>query len=181
MSEKDVVVARRWDRDLIVAVTSGLVGLLALAVSTYNVTLQHKQVRAQVWPRLLLMPSFNHENGFSYSLENGGIGPAEVRTARVTVDGKPVKNWHDAILLMTGKDFNDWTWGTIHGTLATPGSNRTVLTIKDEAIGGIMFKQQNRLSAEICYCSALEDCWVLEDNAPRLVSKCPDYSDAFND
>lgn len=62
---------------------SGFIGALALAVATYNVYLQHKQVRAQVWPRLLFMPSFN-DTGFTLSLENGGIGPAEVRTVRVS-------------------------------------------------------------------------------------------------
>jgi hypothetical protein len=170
------------DRDLVVAVMSGFIGVLALAVASYNVYLQHKQVRAQVWPRLLLMPSLN-PNGFSFELENGGIGPAEVRTLRVLVDEKPVAGWHEAILRMTGKDLgpNEWGWSTMHGTLVTAGQTRRVLIVKDQSVGSIMFKQQGRMRAEICYCSALEDCWVLEGNVPRLVSKCPDYAQVFGD
>jgi hypothetical protein len=35
---------------------------------------------------------------------------------------------------------------------------------------------------EICYCSALEECWVLDaDNVPRAVAKCPTYATPFND
>jgi hypothetical protein len=161
---------------------SGFIGALALAVSTYNVVLQQKQVRAQVWPRLLFMPSLNH-GAFSYSLLNGGIGPAELRTLRVLVDDKPVEDWHEAILRMTGKDLErgGWGWSTMHGTLVTAGSTRTVLDVKDESVGRSMFKEQGRLRVEICYCSALEDCWVLEGNVPRPVSKCPDYAQAFGD
>ena len=173
---------RGFDRDLVVAVLSGFIGALALAVSTYNVYLQHKQVRAQVWPRLLLMPSFNRE-GFRLELENGGIGPAEVRTVRVFVDDKPVEDWHAAILRMTGKDLarGQWQYSTMHGTLVTAGQSKHVLFLTDESVGSIMFRQQTRLRAEICYCSALEDCWVLENNLPRPVSQCRDYAEAFGD
>lgn len=174
---------RRFDRDMVVAVMSGFIGALALAVSTYNVYLQHKQVRAQVWPRLLFMPSINQEEGYFLSIENGGIGPAEIRVVRVFVDDKPVADWHDAILRMTGKDLKPGQWGysTMHGTLLTAGQTRHPLVLKDAAIGTVMFNQQNRLRAEICYCSALEDCWLLENNVPRPVSKCRDYADAFGD
>jgi hypothetical protein len=175
----------RWrlNRDLLAALMSGFVGALALAVSTYNVYLQHKQVRAQVWPRLLLMPSLNSD-GFTFDLENGGIGPAEIRTLRVFVDDKPVADWPEAISRMTGKDVKrgSWGWSTMHGTLATAGQKRRVFTVTDKSIGSIMFEQQSRLRAEICYCSALDDCWVLENNVPRAVSKCPAYGEeAFRD
>jgi len=170
--------ARRFDRDLVVALMSGFIGALALAVSSYNVYLQHKQVRAQVWPRLLLMPSLNDE-GFQYHLENGGIGPAEIRGIRVFVDGKRVEDWPAAILCLTGHNVPDhgWSYSTMGGTLAIAGQTRRVLAVADPAIATAMFKGQRRLRTEICYCSALEDCWVLESNVPRPVSQCPDYGD----
>lgn len=69
----------------------------------------------------------------------------------------------------------------MHGTLVTAGQTRNVLIVKDKSIGTVLFDQQGRLRAEICYCSALEDCWVLQNNVPRPVSKCPDYAQAFGD
>jgi hypothetical protein len=181
MTPEANVPRRRWDRDLAVAVISGFVGALALAVSTYNVYLQHQQVRAQVWPRMLFMPSLNDE-GFSYSLENGGIGPAEIRSVRVLVDDKPVDDWPDAVKRITGKELvrGQWAYSTMHGTLITAGSTRMVLKVTPDAIGSVLFEQQSRLRAEICYCSALNDCWVLERNAPRAVGKCPDFDHPFD-
>ncbi|HEY1587699.1 MAG TPA: hypothetical protein VGH63_18500 [Polyangia bacterium] len=161
---------------------SGFIGALALAVSTYNVVLQHKQVRAQVWPRLLLMPSLNDDD-FHYALENGGIGPAEIRSVRVLVDDKPVEDWPAAVERMTGKKLGEggWGWSTMSGSLITAGQTHNVFTVKDRAIGFVLFNEQRRLRAEICYCSALEDCWLLEKNVPRPVSRCPDGSDLFHD
>jgi hypothetical protein len=166
---------RRREGNLLVAIISGLIGILALVVSTYNVFLQQKQVRAQVWPRLLFAPSFDHS--FTYDLQNGGIGPAEIRTLKILVDGKPAEDWHDAILRITGKDLKpgDWGYSTMHGSLAIAGSSRHVLTVHDDSIGHSMFREQGRLRAEICYCSALDECWLLVDNLPRGVAKCPDY------
>jgi len=140
---------RRFDRDLVVALVSGFIGALALAVSTYNV---------------------------------GGIGPAEIRSVRVFVDDKPVEDWPMAVARMTGKKIDEgWGYSTMSGTLLTAGQTRNVLIVHDRAIGAVLFNQQQRLRAEICYCSALEDCWLLERNVPRQVSRCPDGSDLFHD
>src|SRR5690242_16102966 len=115
MSGEGAAGTRRWDRDLLVAIMSGFIGALALAVSTYNVILQQKQRRAQVWPRLLFMPAFN-ESGFTFTLENGGIGPAEIRSVRVVVDDKPVADWREAVLRITGKDVEGHAaYSTMHG------------------------------------------------------------------
>jgi hypothetical protein len=172
---------RRFDRDLVVALMSGFIGALALAVSTYNVYLQHKQVRAAVWPRLLFMPSFSDDD-FHYALENGGIGPAEIRSVRVFVDDKPVEDWPAAVERMTGKKLDEhWGYSTMSGTLVTAGETRNVFSTRDRAIGTVLFKEQLRLRAQICYCSALEDCWLLEKNVPRPVSRCPEAPDLFHD
>jgi hypothetical protein len=168
---------RRNDRDLVVSVLSGFMAALALAVSTYNVYLQHQQVRAQVWPRLLFRPSFNPE-GFTWDLTNGGIGPAEIRTLRLLVDGKPTTDWHDAIQRLTGKELKDFGYSTMRGSLLTAGQSRRALFVADQAIGSTLFQQQQRVSAEICYCSALGDCWVLASNEPQAVAKCPDWAEA---
>ncbi len=174
---------RRWDRDLAVAVLSGFIGALALVVSTYNVVLQRQQVRAQVWPRLLFGPAFSN-GSLTYALQNGGVGPAEVRTLQVLVDNKPVENWHEVILRMTGKDlqFGGYAYSTMRGSLSPVGSNRDVFTLKDESIAKPMFFQQRRLRAEICYCSALDECWVLDaENVPHSVARCPKYATPFTD
>jgi hypothetical protein len=171
------------NRDLLAATVSGFIAALALAVSTYNVYLQHKQVRAQVWPRVIFGPSLNDEEGFSYKLENGGIGPAQIETLRVLVDGKPADDWPDVVRRLTGKEVEKgaWAYWTIHGSVLTPAQSRRVFWVKDPELGSALFHAQQRVRPEICYCSALDDCWVLEQNRPRAVGKCPSWEQPFQD
>src|SRR5262249_29619715 len=96
-----LVTAGRSHIDLIAALLAGFVGLLALGVSIYGVTLQRQQIRAQVWPHVEL----SHENvpaPMSMRLDNAGVGPALIKRAVVTVDGRPVRTWDEALVALIG-------------------------------------------------------------------------------
>jgi hypothetical protein len=79
-------------RELLAALVSGFVGAVALATSTYTVYLQRQQVRAQVWPYLVMGADWGHD-GLVLDVVNRGVGPAAVKRVRVTVDGKPMEDW----------------------------------------------------------------------------------------
>ncbi len=151
---------KRSNRDLFAALASGFVGALALASSIYNVYLQRQQVRAQVLPRV----EWNvHWTGESWVLgvSNQGVGPADVKRMRVFVDDHPAQNWLDAEkALLGGNHTSLGLAGNVIRTLS-PGQNVAALTLGEPELAREMFAERRRLGVELCYCSTLEDCWVV--------------------
>lgn len=168
---------RRWD--LMGVVVASLVGLLALLVSGYTAWIQRQQVRAEVWPRLVI-----GANGLEHSLVaiNKGTGPAIVRSAQVSVDGRPQSDW-DHVLGALGLPTHGYNVSTIGHNVLSPGEELHMLQFTDptqwEAFQGV----GRRVTMDICFCSTLDDCWVYSDrreakggnNTPKLtaVEECP--------
>jgi hypothetical protein len=153
--------------------TSGLVGALALAVSTYNVYLQRAQVRAEVWPHLEWM--YSDEDGFTWLLTNVGVGPALLQGVRITVDGAPMKTWDEAFRALAKTE--PALLPLIEGTVPDVTGSR--MSIAGVVLGAGVQKRPmgfhghlapetraalrhayGRMEAELCYCSTLGDCWV---------------------
>src|SRR5438552_8737433 len=93
--QKEMRRASRYD-----AVIATFVGFLALCVSGYTAYVQRQQVRAAVWPILV----FDRRNAtdIHFTLANKGVGPAIIRHVIVEVDGKPVRNWKEALEKILG-------------------------------------------------------------------------------
>jgi hypothetical protein len=157
--------------ELLAAIASGLVAVCAVATSTYNVYLQRQQVRAQVWPRLLFDTSLTRSKGFSLVLTNRGVGPAEVKRVRVTVDGKPAEDWPHAITTLLGKnDFSLANLQPMEDEIISPGMDLHALELPnlDDSRKLVEELQKERLDIELCYCSSLGECWIYGSTAPKV-------------
>ncbi len=168
-------------RDLLAAIASGFVGALALATSTYNVYLQRQQVRAQVWPHVLVRTDFSNAL-FTITLINRGVGPAEVGRVRVTVDGKRADDWFGAEkMILRRPDFDVWSAGVepVEGQVLSPGEELLTLKVGNARDAREMFANMDRLSTEVCYCSTLGECWIyseksaLDPSTTTSVASCP--------
>jgi hypothetical protein len=171
---------RGWfarNRDLLAASASGLVGALALATSTYNVYLQRQQVRAQVWPRLNLDDDWS-DGVLTLQVQNRGMGPANVKRVRISVDGAPAGDWVSVILaLLKKKSLQLPNINKLEGQVMSPGFQISPLKISGpDAVE--FLKQRRRLGFEACYCSTLDECWVLsvpnlaEEGTTKAVDGC---------
>jgi hypothetical protein len=165
---------------------SGLAGLLSLLVSTYNVYLQRAQVRAQVWPNVEWL--YNGRDGaYEQVLKNTGIGPARVAGARVSIDGKPFDTWANLMpevlghnpLLRDGIEFGGG-YSQIHGRTVPAGTELSAMKVsvvdgpQAQAKHQALVDAFDRVRTEICYCSALDDCWLFDNQeGTKAVSKCP--------
>jgi hypothetical protein len=123
---------RSRHRDLLAALVSGFVGFVALATSTYNVYLQRQQVRAQVWPYLVLGADWGHE-GFTLGVTNRGVGPAAVKRVTVTVDGKLVEDWVDAEARLLRSDHLTSNWNIHEIDRASRSDDRFLGSDRTEA------------------------------------------------
>jgi len=156
--------ASRYD-----AVIATFVGLCALCVSGYTAYVQRQQVRAAVWP-ILEFGSGNAPD-IHFTLANKGVGPAIIRNVIMKVDGQPVKNWREVVEKILGPGHLA-SESDMSGYVFAAGESRTVFTPRDPENNPLNFDKSNplwvkmnkerfRVTAEICYCSTLGECWTL--------------------
>ena len=163
-----------WDR--ITAISAVLIGLVAVAVAAYTAVLQREQIRAQVWPRLLM---YNAGQAGEFRIANKGVGPAMVRSVRVQVDGKPVKDWPQALERLQLQD-PDQGYSSLSGLVLSAGEDIVYLKPSSpERFVQIRKYAGKRLGIKLCYCSALNECWTTQtqatslDDMQREVARCP--------
>ncbi len=170
----DASPARR-DWNAAAAVIAALIGLLALAVSGYTAWLQRQQVRAEVWPYLQtgISPSQHRMN-----LSNKGVGPAEVRRVKVFVDGEARRDWPEVFDALGLHDLRNTPTSTIGGVVISPGETIQQVNLAEGAFARF-YQAYPRIQLELCYCSALDECWIYDERERRAedrrrqVPACP--------
>jgi hypothetical protein len=175
---------RHWE--LFAAMTSGLVGALALGTSTYNVYLQRQQVRASVWPHVTMDTAFADDGAVSIMIRNRGVGPARLERVRVTVDGKLAEDWVDAMKLLLHKDAPPFIpdSASLREEVLTPGMELALVKIptRIETQEIMRATESTPLAIEVCYCSTLDECWVVAfGEGTKSVSSCPPDPKPFVD
>jgi hypothetical protein len=177
--------ASRYD-----AIIATFIALLAVCVAGYTAYMQRQQVRAAVWPIL----EFDSSNApdIHFTLANKGVGPAIIRNVIVKVDDQPVKNWREAMEKLLGPGEHLFSESDMSGRVVAAGESMTVFTPRDQENNPILYDRSNplyvqmtkdrlRVTAEICYCSTLGDCWTLRGGGktPNVTTEtrhCPSPS-----
>jgi hypothetical protein len=180
------IVRRDWSA--VAAVLAALIGFLALLVSGYTAHVQRQQVRARVWPYLILA---NYDNKRALGVVNKGVGPALIRGVRVLVDGKPQPDWkHVLDALGVERPPHSYSLSTISVNVLSAGEGTAILSFDDAAIyKAFRAAASARMAMQICYCSTLGECWQYSDdiygNAPAVapLAQCPEVprAEAFHD
>jgi hypothetical protein len=178
--------ARARKRDALAAMTAALVGALALLVSGYTAYIQRQQVRAQVWPYLLVA---NYDTESAIKVLNKGVGPAIVKSVRVLVDGRPQHDWRGATEAL-GLGRVPLRTSTISENVISGGEVVPMLVFSDaDAYHRFRDTSAHRSSIDICYCSTLGECWLYSASDPvgratqKPLDSCPalDEAEAFAD
>ena len=142
------------------------VSVLALATGAYQTRLMQAQARASVWPIVSLGLSYfgNRDNGgFTWEVENNGVGPALIKSVTLSLDGKSMRNWDEVFQALFGHGRENATVSSINGNVLPPSTNRetTIAAIRttqpDEAKA--LFEAKDRFKMSVCYCSVYDECW----------------------
>jgi hypothetical protein len=150
-----------WDR--ITALMAVLIGACALAVSLYTAYLQNAQVRAQTWPYIQLWQS-NVDRSFSIS--NRGVGPARIADVKLRIDGVEVTGFDQAIKKLQAKPEPVSSLQSYFARrVLTPNEDVRMIQFETDAHFDIFMKNRDRLRFEICYCSVLNECYLLNESA----------------
>ncbi|HJU08810.1 MAG TPA: hypothetical protein VJ727_10065 [Rhodanobacteraceae bacterium] len=160
--------ARRGHRvewDALAAIIAALIGLLSLVVAGYTAyvqrltaNIQAEQVRAQVWPFLI---AGNDDASASVVVFNKGVGPAIVREAQIFVDGKPQPDWDHVLDALGIAKPREAYKVSLNPGVFSPGERVPIIKF-DRADAYFRFKAAatGHMRMEVCYCSALNQCWM---------------------
>lgn len=189
----------RFRFDLYVAVLALAISGVAAFASAYQTYVIRQQFSATVWPYLTFTTRSSTDNYFELDLGNAGIGPALIRSASVTRDGKPIDvasnpTASPAISVAIAPDQaeakSDELRAKFHGKASTTvssivrgdvvpaGSTLQLLRVDGKFLTRRLLADARHLDLQICYCSLLGNCWTkrLWDPSaePHPVRSCPD-------
>lgn len=178
---------RPWYREpeTFIAVAALIVSLTAVIVGIYEAELQRAHDRAEVWPHLEV-GTYTSPKGVSIVLQNSGIGPAVVKAVVVTVDGKPMHDWDEALSTLFGRSTSsDENYTAANGALRA-GDKLTLVGVVSSKIPKPGFSAYGpRVVVRVCYASVFDDDWQLTGHIWgtdewQAVKSCPTQPKGVN-
>jgi len=172
-------VARRGrNGDAYTALIATLIGLLALVVSGYTAYVQRQQLRAQVWPYVVI-DTANVPPFVGFHAVNSGTGPARVIAVGVQVDKQFVGDWAHADPAVANNTVRTVV-SQLSNTVLPAGKDVTFFgpyEAASEPFIALFLGKQHAIRVTVCYCSVLEDCWSgSSDTVPIAIADadaCP--------
>lgn len=164
-----------FDADRITALSAVFIGACAVAVSLYTAYLQRSQVEAQTWPFLQLWRS---DDAHILYLSNRGVGPARIRDVHLRVDGEEASSFADALSRIAGKPVQPLHQSYFARRALAANEDVQMLELAADDYAALR-ASRHRMTLAICYCSVLNECYLLDENAEheddyvRSVRKCP--------
>ena len=174
--------------DFVVAIAAVGISLISLWVASRADRTQERLLAASVWPYVEFSTSnFRNEvRAVDLSLDNAGVGPARIRWMTLAYQGKPVKDARQLLSACCDRSgAHVLVKGTITSTVShsvlTPHEERDFVSVPYTASLARDYNQLDRsarhqLHVQVCYCSVLDDCWLLDNKAteedPKPVSNC---------
>ncbi len=161
--------------------------VLALYASLTESEAVRRQTAAAVWPFVQIsVADFDTEEsaGFTLSFTNAGVGPALMRSVRIVIDGKPMRDWAQVVAHLGGT-LNDQVGRTsISDRVLSPDRTVDLISVSDPALArqfqAVIANRENSIA--YCYCSIFDDCWLADSRQqalqPESVEACPDFGEA---
>jgi hypothetical protein len=188
---------KRFRFDLLIALSALIISAVAAGASAYQTYVIRQQYSATVWPYLTFITSSSPDKFVEVDVSNAGIGPALIRSATVTRDGRPIRS----VATMTSRPAlsiaidperiaanadeartrqrSNLTISSVNrGDVIPAGSKLQLLRADGTFLARRLLADAGRIDVQICYCSLLGTCWVkrLWDPSvePHAVAACPD-------
>src|SRR5579862_2078630 len=90
---------RAFKLDFLLALAAVLLSVVTTASLIYQTSVMRDQYQTTIWPYLSVDSAYD-QDGIVLSLNNDGFGPALVKSASLTVDGKKAASWDDYIKVL---------------------------------------------------------------------------------
>ncbi len=178
---------RAFRFDLMIAVCALLISAIAAFASVMQTRALQDQYAAAIWPYLSVNSTFSPK-GATIDLTNDGLGPALIRSAQLSLDGRPASGWGDVLrtiftdpqLHMPKHSIGSAQMSSINAsTTIRPGDTHRLIGITLSKGVPIQTLLRHKVAMDICYCSLNDRCWTLHSTPgrtsgeyPHTVSRC---------
>lgn len=173
---------RAWSNETVMALSALLISACALVVSIYEVQIMREQEKAMVYPHLSVGINYNNE-GFYIYVKNSGTGLAKVRKVEIFLPEKAFVDWEEITrhFLPDGPviGYDILRQNQFSGQVL-PANESIILfglpweTGSDTLNAAVRLLEPRLLDLQyrICYCSVMDDCWILENEQQPRPGKC---------
>ena len=178
------------------AATAITVSIAALFIAWDQSQVMRAQQHASVWPMLygvVTIDNGENEHFLSLDVQNVGVGPALIRYADITINGKSVATFDEfdkKVLAPLENQSRSIRASSLSG-LVGAGQSRNALRISwqmseqtspkfSEMAMSFIGDDSIDVDMEICYCSVFDKCWMANDDqvaSPEPVDACPAMKD----
>jgi hypothetical protein len=178
--------------DLALPIAALFVSLVSIGIAYHHghimqglVEQNERLVQANSLPRLQLYGSNRAEQGVrsvTFEVANQGVGPAEIRSMQILVDGKPVSSLREMIRRCCGPgNYSGLGQTTLWGTMIRPGERLAYISLppaaqtQQAAAALDSARRTDRIETRLCYCSVFDECWNVSSAGtprPRPVAQC---------
>lgn len=162
--------------DLIIALFALLISTLTASAAIYQGHLIANQLSVTVWPYISYKSTMSN-SAIELDVENVGVGPAIVRSAKLFIDGKPQASLTTALaeLGYVSKRGDSVTLSSLgSGEVIRAGEEVALARVQSARFAEKAATLQTRVRLETCYCSILGQCWLSKSGGetPKDVRNC---------
>ena len=159
---------------LVVSFAALSLGIYQARLMNAQTQLMQSQARASVWPYVSIGYRISDEGetlGYTWEINNDGVGPARIESVTLSLDGKPMRTWREVFRVLFGDAAVPATYSQIYGKVLPPNTNRetTIEAVRIPTLeqAKIFYAAQNRFEITICYCSVYDECWIAHRQDPK--------------
>jgi hypothetical protein len=184
---------RQWV-ELLLGTAALVVSAISLWVAIGTESANRQMVAASSWPLLQVDTADIPENGrgmISFSVINGGVGPAKLINLEAWWHGRPYRGALAFLKACCGyrplagpADLKTigrtaLLTGGVHNVVIRAGEKHTFLRMPLGSDNVSAWRKldiaRRELKFRACYCSVFDECWIstLADLEPRKVDRCP--------
>ncbi|GAA3912271.1 hypothetical protein [Luteimonas lutimaris] len=179
--------------ELLIGFCVVLISVISLFVAASANRTQERLLAASVWPNLQFATGNADRDGnaaITFDLISRGVGPARVRWAEISYDGHVVADSAELLERCCAREIQASGQRT---RTSTSGIQPRVVGADEWISFFRMGREDNaepvwkalerglpRLAMRACYCSVLDDCWMLDSREaePAPIARCPASGDS---
>lgn len=174
--------------DIVVGACALLISVVSLFVAYRSNQVQERMLAASVWPYLAWDTSNYREDlqqeEVSLEIRNLGVGPARIESLQLNYKGQPVGDFRQLVMSCCKAEVEHlgrWSsrTSTINPIVIPAHDSIKFFAIIKNADNAALWDAFNRerfnVEGRVCYCSVLDNCWLLRSGnpVPESVSRCP--------
>jgi hypothetical protein len=172
----------RFGLDIVLGLSAILISVISLAVAIHQSQVMDKMMQAETWPYLDFVANNLDDAGHhnvTMEVLNSGVGPAKIESIEVTYNGTPLKGGRDFLRRVGIREKTSFLAATVSDQVLPSKDMLLLFSTKPATLTPEEFDKLDaaraRIQARICYCSALDRCWMRDTTKrrPQVIESCP--------